>query len=85
MVQFLISLVLAIAGAGLLFLGVVGPLTPPEGLPVIQDMALYGALPIFLLGMSTALMPWKIFKALLTIILIAAVLLLVYLGLALIQ
>lgn len=85
MVQFLISVVLAIAGVGLLFLGVVGPLTPPEGLPPVEDMGLYGLLPVVLLGVSTAAMPIKILKAVLTVLMIGAILLLVYLGLALIQ
>ena len=85
MVQFLIGLGLALAGIGLLFVGVTGPLTPPEGLPPVQDMAVFGALPVVLIGFATALTKWRLIKSIYTLLMIAAILLLVYLGLALIQ
>jgi hypothetical protein len=76
------SLVVAGAALYLLFQGVLGPLTPPEGLPTTGDAALYGGLPVILLAAAASLAGRGIVRALLVALLIAAIGVLLYLGIS---
>lgn len=82
MLKFLASLIVSVAGIGLLLIGVIGPLTVASGMPSLADIGLYAVLPIAMIAVSISYTSSTILKFLLTIVLIAAIALLGYVALA---
>lgn len=78
MLRFLASLIVSIGGLALLATGVLGPLTPSEGFPSIENIAIYAVLPLAMIAVSITYTTSTIFKALLSIVLIGAIGLLGY-------
>ncbi|GGY43158.1 hypothetical protein [Parvularcula lutaonensis] len=81
MLKFLASLIVSLAGIGLLVIGVIGPLTVP-GVPKLADIGLYAVLPVAMIAVSISYTSSTILKFLLTIVLIAAIAVLGYVALA---
>lgn len=77
------SLLLALAGAALLIVGAVAPLTPSEGLPPVKDMAIYGVLPLIMIAAGISLSQSAPLRLLLSVVFLAGVALLGYVALAL--
>ncbi|MEM7739764.1 MAG: hypothetical protein AAF225_03065 [Pseudomonadota bacterium] len=78
MLRFLASAIVSIAGIAAIFIGVLGPLTPSEGLPTLETVLLYAILPLAMIAVSISYTTSTVFRLFLTIVLIGAIFVLGY-------
>ncbi|MEO1041860.1 MAG: hypothetical protein AAFX52_06185 [Pseudomonadota bacterium] len=78
MLRFLASAIVSIAGIVMIFIGVLGPLTPSEGMPLLETVFLYAILPLAMIAVSISYTTSTIFRLFLTLVLIGAIFVLGY-------
>jgi len=83
MLRFLASAIVSIAGIVMIFIGVLAPLTPSEGLPSLETVFIYAILPLAMIAVSISYTTSTFFRLFLTIVLISAIFVLGYVFLGL--
>ncbi|MEM0930437.1 MAG: hypothetical protein AAGI89_14210 [Pseudomonadota bacterium] len=83
MVRFLASAIVSIAGMVMIFIGILAPLTPSEGMPSLETVFIYALLPLAMIAVSISYTTSTVFRLFLTVVLIGAIFVLGYIFLGL--